>query len=203
MRFAAAILFWVAGAAGTLADAPTVVARGFAQFEQACAAAISNPQNYVNGVPNPGPLGNKTVSVSPDGQVVRVVHLRESVTEDVTFVRMPQTLTVYCMTHYTDMDGESLIHGLGSHEGFQQYSKDLNEALLAYADSRADLTLFGGQTPQEYASQYGGQIQRVDFPNTYTYGFLLDADGTPVHSFLEIEAGGVGLHAVHVIEVGQ
>ena len=203
MRFAVAILFWMAGAAGTLADAPTVIAQGFTQFEKACAAAISNPQDYVNGVQNPGPLGNKTVSVSPDGQVVRVLHFRQGVTEDVTFVRMPETLTVYCLTHYEDVDAESMIHSLATEEGFHQYSKDLNEALLAYADSRTSLTLFGGQTPLEYASQYAGQIQRVNFPNTYTYGFLLDVDGTPVHSFLEIEAGGVGLHAVHVIEVGQ
>lgn len=200
---ATATLALALGPAALAADVDRVVAAGFARFEQACTAAVTDPQSYVSAIPNPGPLGNKTVSVSPDGQVIYVNHSKNGFGEYVHFMRLPNSLTVFCVVHNEPGDEAESYLNFTTREAFDQHSRELAAALERYVSTRQDITMVGGQVPIEYAAQFNGTVHRMNFPFNYQYAYHLAAGEHSLPSLIEIGDAALTFHTTRRIEVAQ
>jgi hypothetical protein len=197
------MLFFAIGSAVLAADVDRAVATGFARFEQACAAAIRSPQAYVDKIPNPGPLGNQTVSVSPDGQVIMTSFSQDGLIQDVVFLRLPGSLTVYCIVHDDHTAPGSALGHLATEEAIATHTQALAQALESLMAGRPEIVMVGGNIPLEFSAVYDGVAQRGAIPYNYRYGFNLEVEGRKIPSLIEITYASASYQTIHRIEVPE
>ena len=203
MRGAVAATFFIAAGSAVVADPAAIVERGLARFERTCSAAIENPQAYVDTIPNPGPLGNQTISVSPDGQIIMTSFAEEGLIQDVVFLRLPGSLTVHCVVHEDHTDPDSAITRLATEEAIAAHTKALAQAVEALVAGRPDMVVVGGNIPLEFSSIYNGVAQSGAIPFNYRYGFNLEVAGQKIPSLIEIAYASTAYQTIHRIEVPE
>lgn len=184
------------------ADTARFVADSHAHFESVCSGAIADPQSYVSGVPNPGPLGNQTVSVSPDGQAIKVTTTDDrGFSAEVTFLRVPGTLTAYCATHNISQPEGVDVMSAGA------LSSDGTRLAQAFTDYYRALpgapVLVGGRVPRDYATLHEGTVERMAAPNDHTFGFFIDVAGESYPVWLDIADGALLYHTLRNFEVPE
>jgi hypothetical protein len=203
MRGAVAATLVMAAGAAISAEPSVAVEKGLSRFERICTAAIRNPQAYVDTIPSQGPLGNQTVSVSPDGQIIMTSFAQDGLIQDVVFLRLPGSLTVYCLVHDDHTAPDSALGHLATEEAIAAHTQALAQAFEALMAGRPEIAMVGGNIPLEFSAVYDGVAQRGAIPYNYRYGYNLEVEGRKIPSLIEIAYASAAYQTIHRIEVPE
>ena len=195
-----------AGALHASANTERIVSDLMARYGEHCGFAFTNPQGYIESVPNPGPVGNTTVAVSPDGNVVKVYQVVDGAAIEVNFAIHAKQLSVACLAM---SDGEALyeqtsLFDYTSPEAMLRFGRELAAAVERFFASRDELAPVGGQTPVDYVAVWVQQeaLREIDRAN-FTYGFVLTTEGVETPSMLSVQNAGVTIFGWRNIEIAQ
>ena len=200
-----ASLFLCASAFAAFAEAERYVSTLLTRYIENCGPALTTPQQYVASVPNPGPIGNKTVSVSPDGLVVKVFHIVDGASLDITFARHPNVLMASCVAN---TDGGAIMQqaplfDFTSPDAIAAFSRELAMAAQTVFAMRDDLSAIGGATPIDYVSIWLEESMMGLDRTTYNYSFILSVGDVDLPSILQVMHGGMTIYGARNIEIGS
>ena len=141
--------------------------------------------------------------MSPDGQVIMTAFSQDGLIQDVVFLRLPGSLTVYCIVHDDHTAPGSALGHLATEEAIATHTQALAQALESLVAGRPEIAMVGGNIPLEFSAVYDGGAQRGAIPCNYRYGFNLEVEGRKILSLIEITYASASYQTIHRIEVPE